>query len=1134
MRDKFNNIVLIDTYNSLGSGVILPCRYDKKDTKDDKDFNYYIILTNYHVMHSREDITEPMKKLEGTDIHLTIFDRNNEVIPDEDYQIVIPEAVFPAFEEEDIAVLLVKIRKSFEISVYCQAGRQEELDEGDRIYTKGFPGILQEEADAMAVRFAGTLQMNRYKKGKMGTYRMEENFHYYADYSDETVFSGLSGGPVFVEKEEGIQLIGINQGVFADNYGDSPYQLVRFISLSHVLEYLRQNGYILYSLLYGKISIIWIKEKMEEIDKQDCGKQKEALCVLGGSGAGKSSFVESLTQHAGILETVGDGQTTRTDIYYYLSLYTDKPTVNVIFLDDKEFVEKMYHAVFPDLLAVIFTYKFGFRKIDIRVEPYTFLRDNLEYIKIVIEKWEQKYGSSEGKRREKEKFQGKYDSIYSICVNTKENEDEEEIYQSYINFCNIVFCCMRELNISQQAMKRIFDIRTREKIIRSLISLNEQCQDSSSFQIEDINLEEFYRELVGCTVKTTELAKNIRMLPYELKKMYVDAVWETNSAGQKEKDEKENKEYVKELEQILKEQKGIFSYREVSYLFQNDSEECNANFEVSVNADNFLKNMEKIFINDNERENNEIESYYKKLYSKVMAKITSSKETFKNENSLLDLSSKDKEFLNLCARSRHTKSLSAFVKYIEVRDSYYHEYAIPVYESGRNEMLLVDTCGLDHIDKGKGNRFTLSERVRQIKRKLEEESKSSSKSKYELNNLIYVKKLDAGRPTEVSDIFAYIADMDIEGGLYCVFTGLDIYEKSNHSFFARNKNWHIDSSLEGYPKIVQYLTDGRNKEELLRMCNCVSYRKEDLYRVMSKNIITYCANRELNEKQGKYQENNVIGIRYLFESVFQKEIELLQMPVTTNAQGQGGGEFIPEKEREAVEGELKKLLTTMFDMASVIKWKNYYWQTLNANLERYKKGEKGFARSYDHTWMHLFMEGYRIAFEQEYAEDFYRLFGKNERRVYTCVRQMKAEFVRKIIDEEDFLCGMYEKCSSKGVDIINPYKTEEVKEACDKEILISPTVKCANVLKRITNFGLLIRKVPKENGIDKLAECFLDMLKFKYEDTEKPEKNFFQVRADVRNKADELIKIISSYGFKEEVIKALLCQRVTEKQKGEV
>ena len=1132
MRDIFNNIVLIDTYNSLGSGVILPCRYDIEDDKEDnkkdneknvKDFDYYIILTNYHVVHNKENITEPFNQLECKDIHLTIFDKYNEIIPDEDYQIVKIETVFPSSEEEDIAAILLKIRKSFEINVHCQMGRQKELDEGDRLYTKGFPGILQEEAEAMAVRFAGILQLNRYKNGKMGTYRMEENIHYYADYSDETVFAGLSGGPVFIEKEEGIQLIGINQGVFADNYGDSPYQLVRFISLSYVLEYLRQNGCILYSLLYGKISIIWIKED-KKADNVNREKKKEALCVLGGSGAGKSSFVESLTQNAGILGTVGDGQTTRTDIYYYLSLYTDKPTVKVFFLEDDEFAEKMYHAVFPDLLALIFTYKFDFRKIDIRVEPHMFLRDNLEYLKAIMEKFglisEQK--ETAGFLSEKSKFQEKYDCIYSICVNTQENEDEEEIYKSYINFCNILFYCMRELQISRQTIKRIFDTKTREKIIKSLISLNEQSRDTLLYQIDDINFEEFYKELMKCPITTTELAKNIRMLPYELKKMYVDTVYEDNVRGQWEEREKENEEYVKELKQILMEQKGIFSYREISYLFPDASKDSIENYEALLNAD-FLKDIEKIFINYNENQNNEVESFYKKLHNDVMTKIKSNKETLKNGISLLDISPKDRESLNLCVRSIHTKSLSAFVKYIEVRDSYYYEYAVPVYESGRNEMLLIDTCGLDHIDKGKGNRFTLSERVKQIKKKLEEKDKL----KYELNNLIYVKKLDAGRPTEISDIFAYIADMDIEGGLYCVFTGLDIYEKSNRSFFARNKNWHIDSSLEGYPKIVQYLADEQNRDELLRMCNCVAYRKEDLYRVMSKNIITYCANRELNEKQGKYQENNVIGIRYLFESVYQKEIELLQMPIAANEKEQGL-EQLTQKEKEIKE-ELKKLLITMFDMASVIKWGNYYWQTLKANLDRYTKGEKGFARSYDHTWTHLFMEGYRIAFEQEYAEDFYELFNENKKRVYMLVRQMKAAFVQKIIDKKDFLFTMYEECSSKGVDIINPYVIEQVKNAYSSDTLKPTTADYAYVLKKITNFGLLIRETSKEKGIDKLAECFLVMLKSQYENTANAENNFFQVRADVRNKADELIKIISSYGFEKDAIKALLCQRVSER-----
>lgn len=89
------------------------------------------------------------------------------------------------------------------------------------------------------------------------------------------------------------------------------------------------------------------------------------------------------------------------------------------------------------------------------------------------------------------------------------------------------------------------------------------------------------------------------------------------------------------------------------------------------------------------------------------------------------------------------------------------------------------------------------------------------------------------------------------------------------------------------------------------------------------------------------------------------------------------------------------------------------------------------------------------------------------------------------------------------------------------------------MLKRITNFGLLIRAVPEATGINELAEHFLNMLQDQYENMGKAENNFFQVRADVRNKADELIKIISSYGFKEDAVKALLCQRVSERQEIE-
>ena len=233
MNHNFNNIVLIDTYNSLGTGIILPCRYDRSD---DKDFASYIIITNYHVLHSREKLEDPVKEISCDDISLTIFDKDMRLVPGEDYEIVKIEAVFSTFEEEDIAAILVRIRKAHEIAKCCRIGDFEELQEGDDIYTKGFPGILQEETEALPIRFMGSLQLSRYKGGKMGTYRTQESFHFYSDYRDEDMFCGLSGGPVFMERDGEMQLLGMNQGIFADNYGDSPYQLIRFMEMKHILE----------------------------------------------------------------------------------------------------------------------------------------------------------------------------------------------------------------------------------------------------------------------------------------------------------------------------------------------------------------------------------------------------------------------------------------------------------------------------------------------------------------------------------------------------------------------------------------------------------------------------------------------------------------------------------------------------------------------------------------------------------------------------------------------------------------------------------------------------------------------------------------------------------------------------------
>ena len=1130
MKNKLNNILLIETFNSLGTGIIFPCRYDSMiETKEDTDYNYYVILTNYHVIHNRENIEEPVEKILIKYIKLVIFDKNMKLISDDDYEIIEIEEKFSLFEEEDIVAMLVKIRKVYEIAECCEIGDFEELEEGDVLYTKGFPGLLQENVEALPIRFAGNLQLNCYKNGKMGTYRILENFHFYSDYRDEDMFSGLSGGPVFVEQDGNIRLIGMNQGVFADNYGDSPYQLLRFLEIKHILEYLRKNKCILYSLLYGTISIIWTKNRNEIQKNENKEREKEAICVLGGSGAGKSSFVESLTQHAHILETVGDGQTTRTDLYYYLSLYNDNPTAKVVFLDKKSFAQKMYQAVFSDLLALIFEYEFGFRKIDIRVEPYRFLRSNLDYLQIVLDKYD--------KYKEENK---KYLSIKNLCIQARDNEHTEVIYKCYIQFCYMMHQCMNCYGIKPQVLKNIFDINTREKIMTTLISLSqEKVNNTDIHEINGIDLEEFYNQVTNDNqLSKTELVKNLEILPLEAKKLFVNAVLKTNESSKETEDDKNIREnaaednranqYMNALCIVLEEQNGIFSYDEVRYLLEEETEHNKNNntgnnqklFGVSK-ADSLINDVRDTFFSKEDVKSNKIEKLYEELYEKIMEKLENDKKFLEKGVSLVDMSLREKRLINLCVRISYKKSLSAFVDHIEIRDCYYYEYAIPIYESRRNETLLIDTCGLDHIDKGKRNYDTLLERVTNIKSKLDRTNKDSN-NKYNLNNIIYLKKLDAGKPTEISDIFAYIADMNIKGGLYCVFTGLDIYENTNNYFFAKNKNWHIDHAFDQYPKVMQYLMDNQNKEELLRMCNCISYKKENLYRVMSQNVITYCANKRLIEKRGKYQENNIIGIRTLFESIFQKEIDLFQLFMNQDEEIK---KFEKLTEKEAIKNELKKLIFIMFDLASVTKWERYYWQTLNANLKSYENSRKGFARTYNHTWHYLFMDGYQRTFEKEYSEDFYKLFEEYEERAYLLVKQLGDKYVMDMIDLH--LEAIYEEAlkNSNG-DIINAYDANQVIE--EKKNMTNTTNSYAKLLQKITNFGLLLRTCSEQKGIDHLVDLFLNMLKSENKECANGKNDFFETRVDIRNKTDELIKAIKSYGFGEDTVKALICGRIDE------
>lgn len=80
---------------------------------------------------------------------------------------------------------------------------------------------------------------------------------------------------------------------------------------------------------------------MEEKKNKEDNKKEINILLLGSSGAGKSSFAKTFLLHSENIDSINDGQTTRSNIIYDLSLNNEKPTIEVVFFKKNEFIYRM-------------------------------------------------------------------------------------------------------------------------------------------------------------------------------------------------------------------------------------------------------------------------------------------------------------------------------------------------------------------------------------------------------------------------------------------------------------------------------------------------------------------------------------------------------------------------------------------------------------------------------------------------------------------------------------------------------------------------------------------------------------------------------------------------------------------------
>lgn len=102
--------------------------------------------------------------------------------------------------------------------------------------------------------------------------------------------------------------------------------------------------------------------------------KKVNLLLLGASGAGKSSFAKTFLLHSSNINSTNDGQTTRSNIIYDLSLYEEKPSIEIKFLQKENFVTRMLRLNYSKYLLKIVNLINGKNSIS-TLEEYLF--DNL-------------------------------------------------------------------------------------------------------------------------------------------------------------------------------------------------------------------------------------------------------------------------------------------------------------------------------------------------------------------------------------------------------------------------------------------------------------------------------------------------------------------------------------------------------------------------------------------------------------------------------------------------------------------------------------------------------------------------------------------------------------------------------------
>lgn len=1106
------NIVLIETIDSSGTGFLYPCKYE-----EDFSSQYFIIFTNSHVL---KDIGLEKEERESSrnykdQIILSFYDSlGNKVSQKDIKEIKVYNSGNFMRSEEDIAALLIAVRNVVPMTLTNRVCHRQ-LDNREKLYIEGYPGVLREDEVCGKIQLEGIEKKIFPSSEKLGIYQITDDYHWYNDYKDRSLLQGMSGSVVYLEEGGRSEILGMAQSVSDINQGENPFKLMYYIKFSQMLRHLRKANCIIFTRETEECyQIHWIYGK-----KPADHRSKLTLLMLGGSGAGKSSFARNFAYHGNQICSTNDGQTTRTKVIYNYRIrnWEEKSgnRADVKFLTKEEFTDRMMENVGQRPALLIVKAVFGLKASSIN-DAVAFLENCYSLLQILKKQ-------NPSSWRSDNLLDDIREGIHHLHPNKKMIKCYEEIVETfgtYLPMCAIKYILddgyiieIRKKCLQEGKKGREFLSGSQSPMEKELSRLNEAINycDSPESSL-DVLFRKFQEAVVKYFMKNEENGSEEEKIELHLGS------------------EKFRESYIGSLLSI----EGYFALEEFQDVFSGEEKEkWLENIEIykkNVTVDS--QNEDIAWENKGRNKQlriaffSQIESIYGELHGKIKKYLIDKYAKYGiNDNNLsiyLDLDNMDDEkrkLLQKCLQVTPQGSLTGVVNYVTVDDMVSDDYAVILEDLKIRVLQLVDTCGLDHV--GMNDQQELKNRLYDTLYYYNE----NKRIKLEDISVLYMKKLDSGKPDELRQVLPCVREVFPASPVYCVFTGVDIFYRTAEEIDSLN--WNYLGGMQ--PKAVSFLLSG-NGRKLFECPEGEEVGKDrNMYLVMRNNLIPYCGKKCLISNNYSYYKNNFKYIRKLFASIVMKEYSCLEiidtelidivMDVASECRNKKKSIdiIIDEKkdltsnEKEDCKQKINKILDDVDQLVERIfreaslKSYDYRYNTKRADILSFcKRNKLGYYGTYRHRLDQRFHEGYVRAIEQK-GRELAKHFAPAQNALDGALKNMETKYLgsgNNLINLEtddknqfrNILEKMYKKCYK-----YNPFQKEEYAEQEFEE-------KRNEIFDEIFDFckGLADKEIRSSFRIEFIS-CLKNQI---YEDNNKKSENLLKLNPKF---AETLVELEKDY-----------------------